>query len=86
MCSGSGIIAKAISTDEDGGRWNRDLKSGNNKYYMAYSYYYHPSKYHTSWASLKGVSSGNIGAPAGHTSLANSNSYRSTNWDAGYGF
>lgn len=78
--------ASAAISYPDGGTWNRGLEKGNWGYYMAYSYYYHGTRSHYSWAELNGHKTANVKAGPGGTSIANSESYKSQSWDAGYGF
>ena len=78
---GTSIIANATVSHPSGGTWNYGLVN-HNPYYMAYSYYYHPTRWHTSTAQLGGrehrVKSGRT--RYGKTSIANTPTlYKTTN-------
>lgn len=80
VAGGAGSIAKA------GIKWTKGLYDGHNGYYFAYSYYYDGNFSHYSWARLGSDYTGNVYAGPDSTSQANTGSYQTMDWDAGYGY
>ncbi len=79
-----GMSAMATSLFQTNGRtsnlsgtdkWNRGISSGDNGYYMAYSYYYNAKYAHAAKADLEDSSDTSELKLAGKTASANSDSY-----------